>query len=159
MTSSEWLVASDPAAMIDWLSQQGYDDALWQFAIECCRRVWHELPNESFRNVVNHAEDVGAIDIDERLSEAHRALEKLERRFHKSVDEKEQVRVSREMGYGNLVLAFDHQDAASVATVVSEGLVEWAEDGERECQMQAQSLRQLVADPTQAVFDDEVSDE
>jgi hypothetical protein len=159
MTEAEWQSSSDPAAMIDWLSQQGYVAALWQFATDCCRRVWDDLPSDVFRRVVVHAETVGAHDIDDVLGDARQALEKLERRFHKVDDEEEQARLSRRIGYGRLVFAFDDQDSAGVAGSISNDLLEWAEDPETEQRTQADLLRTIVPDPSQSQWDDDGVDE
>lgn len=154
MTAGEWQQSCDPPAMIAWLSKQGYVDSLWEFTIECFRRVRDELPGDAFRRVVDHAEQIGLLDIDDRLAEANRALAKLERRFS-NADDAEQPRLSRQIGFGRMVFAFDQQDGAGAAEVVSHDLVDWANDATVEQQAQADLLRQLVADPSQPIADDE----
>ena len=148
MTAAEWQASADPPAMIDWLNKQGYVGPLWEFAIACCRRVWDELPGDPFRRVVEHAERIGSHDIDEALAGAYQALERLERRFHKA-DDAEQARLSRRIGFGRMVFAFDHQDGEGAAASISGDLVAWADDADAERRAQADLLRQLVPDPSQ----------
>lgn len=150
MTAAEWQQSADPMAMIGWLSRQGYVGPLWEFTIECCRRVWDELPDDAFRRVVKHAEQVGTHGIDDLLGEAYQALDRLERRFRKA-DDSEQPRLSRRIGFGRMVFAFEHQDGAGAAGSISRDLVEWAGDEDAERQAQAALLRQLVLDPSQPV--------
>src|SRR3954463_7659493 len=102
MTAAEWQASADPAAMIRWLEERGYNGPLWEFTIACCRRVWDDLPGDAFRRVVEHFEQVGVHDIDAVLSEAYRALGKLERRFQKADDDAEQARLSRRIGFGRM---------------------------------------------------------
>jgi hypothetical protein len=154
MTAAEWQASADPAAMIRRLEEQGYTGPLWAFTLACCRRVWDELPGDVFRRVVRHFEQIGVHDIDDALSEAHQALEKLERRLRKA-DDAEQQRLSRRIGFGRMVLAFEHQDAAGAARSISNDLAEWADNAEAEWQAQADLLRQLVPDPSEPVAEDE----
>lgn len=154
MTAAEWQQCGDPSAIIDWLSKQGYVEFLWEFTIRCCRRVWDELPGDAFRRVVEHAEQVGTHGIDDLLAEAHQALDKLERRFRKA-DDAEQPRLSRRIGFGRMVLAFDQQDGAGAAAAISTDLLEWADDADAERRAQADLLRQLVPDPSQRAAEDE----
>lgn len=155
MTPEEWRTSTDPAAMIHWLEQQGYEDALWEFTIGCCRRVWKDLPSDSFRQVVEHFEQIGTHDIDSVLSDAYRALEKLERRFSRSDDSIEQARLNQRIGFGRMVLAFENQEAAGAARSISSDLVEWADDTDTERQAQVELLRDLVADPSEPVGEEE----
>ncbi len=154
MTAAEWRASADPAAMIDWLEEQGHVEPLWEFTIACCRRVWDEWPGDAFRRVVEHAERVGVHDIDDALAEASQALDKLEHRFRKAGDA-EQVRLSRRIGFGRMVLAFEHQDGAEAARSISGDLMEWADDPDAERRAQASLLRQLVPDPSQRAGGDE----
>lgn len=149
MTETEWQASAEPVAMIDWLSEQGYAEALWLFTIGCCRRVWDELPGDA-RRVVEHAERVGTIDIDDRLGAAVQALDRLERRVQRASGA-EQAQLSRQLGFGRLVLAFEHQDGAGAAGAISTDLLGWAGDEDAERGAQADLLRQLVPDPSQPV--------
>ncbi len=140
MTAAEWQASIDPPAMIDWLEEQGYVNPLWEFTVACCRRVWDKLPGDNFRRVVEHFERIGMHDIDDALAGALQALDKLERRFSRA-DDAEQVRLSRRIGFGRMVFAFEHQDAAGAAGSISRDLVEWADDADAERQTQAALLR------------------
>jgi hypothetical protein len=154
MTAAEWQASDDPPAMIRWLAEQGYFGPLWQFTIASCRRVWDDLPGNAFRGVVEHFEQIGVHDIDDALSEAYRALDNLKCWFRKAEDA-EQDRLSRRIGFGRMVFAFEHQDAAGAARSISSDLVEWADDAASERRVQAELLRQLVPDPSQRVAEDD----
>jgi hypothetical protein len=134
--------------MIGWLEKQGCTDALWDFTIACCRRVWHDLPGESFRRVVEHFEQLGRHDIEEPLAEASRSLDRLEGRLRKTASVAEQTRLNRKIGYGRIVLAFDYQDAAEAALSTSDDQIAWADDPDGERRHQADLLRQLAPDPS-----------
>jgi hypothetical protein len=150
MSLEDWLTSADPKRMIDWLEAQGYGPRLWDFAIACCRRMWSELPGESFRRVVEHVEEVGIRDAEDPLHEASQALEKLERRLRIATCSSDQSKLNRQIGLANMVLAaFDQQDGASAAGSISGDLLAWAEDGTAEVRLQAASLRDLVPDPSQ----------
>jgi hypothetical protein len=135
--------------MIDWLEEQGYGPLLWDFVIACCRREWDELPGEPFRRLVDHVEQVGIRDLEDALHEASRALKKLERRLRRSTNCGTESKLNRQFGHGNMILAaFDQQDGASAARSMSADLFAWAEDSTAEARSQADSLRQLVPDPS-----------
>lgn len=157
MTTWQWRESSDPVAMIRWLGSRGRADALWEFTIACCRRVWDQLPGDAFRRVVEHAERIGVHDIDESLAGASQALHKLERQFRKAGDADEQRRLNRRIGLGRMVFAFDYQDAKEAAESISGDLVEWSNGPDEERRVQADLLRQLVPDPTVRASEDEAS--
>jgi hypothetical protein len=153
MTKAEWDTASDPATMIHWLERQGYGEALWDFTIRCCRRIWDKLPGEAFRGLVRHAERMGTRDLDNALAVAHRSIKKLEGRLQRLADSEEESRLNREVGFGQMVLAFEQQDGASAARSISNDMLAWSHDADKERQLQADLLRQLVLDPSQPVDD------
>jgi hypothetical protein len=149
MTKDEWFTSRDPGGMIDWLKAQGYGPLLWNFAIACCRRTWNEIPGEAIRRVVEHVERIGIRDVEDPLHEAYQSLQKLERRLRKITDGNQEAKLSRQLGYANMVLAtFDQQDGASAARSISSNLLLWADDATDESQLQASSLRELVPDPS-----------
>lgn len=53
MTLCEWQTATEPTRMIDWLEEQSYVDALWDFTVACCRRTLPELPGDVFHASLN----------------------------------------------------------------------------------------------------------
>jgi hypothetical protein len=52
MTEAEWLAATDPMPMIEFLRGKASDRKLRLFAVACCRRVWHRLTHQRSRAVV-----------------------------------------------------------------------------------------------------------
>jgi hypothetical protein len=149
MTEAEWRASSDPSAMIGWLEKFGYSEPLWDFAVACCRRVADEMPAGPVRQVAEHVARVGTRDVDPLLDEASRALDKLERRLRRVSDatEAEQARLNRQLGFGSMVFAFQHQDGARAADAISRDLLEWVDDPDAESRIQAAVLRELVPAP------------
>jgi hypothetical protein len=155
MSSEDWHASIDPKRMIDWLSAQGYGPLLWEFATECCRRNWAELP-EALQRVVEHFERVGMRGIDDPLHEADETLGRLARRLRSGTASEKAAALNRRIGYGGIVVnAFGCQDGASGARVISLGFLEWAPDSEVEARLQAEALRRLVPDPTQRAASEE----
>jgi hypothetical protein len=156
MSREEWQASIDPNRMIDWLSARGYGPLLWDFATDCCRRNWAELPDEALRHVVEHFERVGMRGLDDPLHDADQALGELERRLRKAMTAGEGAAPNRRLGFGSIVVnAFACQDGASAAHIISRGLLEWMSDPEAEARLQAEWLRRLVPDPSQRAAEDE----
>jgi hypothetical protein len=149
MNKHEWLASTDPKRMIDWMEAQGYGEVLWDFATVSCRRVWDEIPSEPLRRIVEHFERVGLRGIDDPLHDGSKELDKLGRKLRKATNNTEAIRLNGQIGFANIVLmAFEAEDGASAARLISGGLLEWATDAAIEAQLQADSLRELVSDPS-----------
>ncbi len=56
MTEAEWLAATDPQPMLDFLRWRAGDRKLRLFDVACCRMVWHLLPEEGSERGVEAAE-------------------------------------------------------------------------------------------------------
>lgn len=158
MSNVEWETATDPAPMISWLEEQGYRDQLWDFTVTCCRRTFPELPRDVFGQIIDHVENIGARNTQDILDEVWKALDKLARRLRKARDASQEDKLNRQIGFGNMLLAFDYQSVDEMAESISHDLIEWAADQVEERRLQSDLLRQLVPNPSQAV-DQEEDDE
>jgi hypothetical protein len=56
MTEQEWLQATDPQKMLDFLKGRASDRKLRLFAVACCRLVWHRVDDWGSWNAVESAE-------------------------------------------------------------------------------------------------------
>jgi hypothetical protein len=56
MTEAEWLAATDPRPMLEYLWGKGNDRKLRLFACGCCRQVWKDLIPQAIRRAVEVAE-------------------------------------------------------------------------------------------------------
>jgi hypothetical protein len=56
MTEAEWLACNDPAPMLGLLHGKASDRKLRLFAVACCRRIWHLIPNGACRKAVETSE-------------------------------------------------------------------------------------------------------
>lgn len=155
MNDFEWRAATDPSHMISWLYKQGYRDELWDFTVANCRRALPELPEDPFRFVIHQVENIGVRDIEDVLGDVRAALEKLERRLHKTTSSKKQDRLNRQIGFGRMFLAFDYQSVDEMAHSISSDLIEWADDEAEERKRQSDLLRDLVPVASVAVTQDE----
>src|SRR5262249_52682102 len=58
MTESEWLVCDSLLGLRGFLKGRASDRKLRLFAVACCRRIWHLLPDQHSRQTVALCERV-----------------------------------------------------------------------------------------------------
>lgn len=68
MTETDWLGATDPAPVLDFLHDRASERKLRLFLVACARLVWHRLPPGELREAVEVAEQFA----DGQVSEAER---------------------------------------------------------------------------------------
>lgn len=74
MTEAEWMTATDPTPMLEFLRDKATDRKLRLFAVACCRRVWHLIPEGASKHAVEVAERYADRLVGDReRSAAHRA--------------------------------------------------------------------------------------
>ncbi len=56
MTEADWLAATDPAPMLEYLNRRISDRKLILFAAACCRHIWTLLSDRRYRAAVEMAE-------------------------------------------------------------------------------------------------------
>jgi hypothetical protein len=56
MTEREWWQATEPRPMLEFLQDKVSDRKLRLFAVACCRRIWHRLEDQQYRNAVEEIE-------------------------------------------------------------------------------------------------------
>ncbi|WP_246522923.1 hypothetical protein [Gemmata palustris] len=67
MTEAEWLSATDPAPMLDFLRGKASDRKLRLFTVGCCRRLWRYLDDKHWRPALEAAEQCadGELSVEE----------------------------------------------------------------------------------------------
>ncbi len=72
MTETEWLTATDPTTMLEYLKGKASDRKLRLFACACCRAVWESFTHERSRQAVELAERYAdGLEDDATLGRAH----------------------------------------------------------------------------------------
>jgi hypothetical protein len=70
-TEADWLACTDAVPMLEFLRGKVSERKLRLFAVACCRRIWHLLPEEWSRQTVELAEKYAdGMCSDEQLAEA-----------------------------------------------------------------------------------------
>jgi hypothetical protein len=74
MTEHEWLTATEPDPMVEFLRKTTCDRKLRLFAVACLRRIWHLLREQQDRKTVELAERIADGTITEPEAEAARSI-------------------------------------------------------------------------------------
>jgi hypothetical protein len=90
MTETEWLSATDPTPMLEFLRGNVSDRKLRLFAVGCCREIWPLLRDERSREVVEVVEQhIERLATDDQLrsasTEAGRAFDSLKEQVFASI--------------------------------------------------------------------------
>ncbi len=56
MTEQEWLACKDPVVMLKLLHGKTSERKLRLFAVACCRRIWHRIPDQDGKHLIEVAE-------------------------------------------------------------------------------------------------------
>jgi hypothetical protein len=94
MTAADWITATDPQEMLAFLdnSGRGSERKLRLFAVACCRRIWHWMPDKRSRDAATIAEKFAEGCVGRNvLMAAHRAIS---RRILKRRPEDEWTRIA-----------------------------------------------------------------
>jgi hypothetical protein len=73
VTEAEWLACGDPEAMRESLRDKASDRTLRLFMAACCRRVWHALDDEEYRQE--------AVEVAEKFADGLASADDLESAF------------------------------------------------------------------------------
>ncbi|MDB5310208.1 MAG: hypothetical protein JWO38_4410 [Gemmataceae bacterium] len=153
MTDGEWLAATEPAPMLEYLRGKASDRKLRLFAVACCRRIWHLLRHDWSKEAVDVAEMnedglVDALVVEGRADQAEQAIGRVALRSQ--VDEYAATAAA-------WAVAFDPDrrcrafEPAAVAAGMAAGPGDWTLGRDREFTRQCGVLRCLFGNPFRPV--------
>jgi len=101
MTEQEWLEATDPQPMLEFLREKASDRKLRLYVVACCRRIYHPERDEQTREAV----EIGEQFADGLVSDSirHDILEKLRGMKEQAIGEESYHRVAWLMDIQSLV--------------------------------------------------------
>src|SRR5687768_4071955 len=77
MTEAEWLNGADPTPLLEFLRGKVSDRKLRLFAVACCRRIWHLIPEEGHLAVEVVERFTEGLGTDEERSEARKTAQQV----------------------------------------------------------------------------------
>jgi hypothetical protein len=154
MTEREWLTSTEPTPMLKFLRMKEKEGRLRQFALGCCYRIWHLLPDEGklLLEMVDRFAD-GQVTRNQRDT-AVAAFRAVHGRYGADTPILRAVYRSKNMSIDALAADIVAGDAAVAAGNAADGTARsaiYAAAYAAECAMQAVLLRCIIGNPFRPV--------